>query len=105
MTTGCTKVSCHFRDLAAEFDAAGAVRLGISADAVDRQQEFSAKHSFDYRLLSDTDRSVAKTFGVQRRARCSTSARPSSSTRTGGVLPSSRRRSTWTSMPTRRSPS
>jgi len=66
MTTGCTKESCHFRDLGAEFDAAGAIRLGISADAVDRQQEFSAKHGFDYRLLSDTDRSVAKTFGVKR---------------------------------------
>ena len=36
MTTGCTKESCHFRDLAAEFAEAGATRVGISADAVDR---------------------------------------------------------------------
>src|SRR6187402_3438559 len=66
MTPGCTKESCHFRDLGAEFDAVGAVRLGISADPVDKQQAFSAKHDFDYRLLSDTERHVAKEFGVKR---------------------------------------
>jgi thioredoxin-dependent peroxiredoxin len=66
MTPGCTKESCHFRDLGAEFDAAGATRLGISADPVEKQQRFSAKHDFGYRLLSDTDRQVAKAFGVKR---------------------------------------
>lgn len=66
MTSGCTAESCHFRDLAAEFDAVGATRLGISADAVDKQAQFSEKHGFDYRLLSDTDKQVAKQFGVKR---------------------------------------
>jgi len=66
MTTGCTKESCHFRDLGAEFDAVGATRLGISADKVDKQHQFSEKHGFDYRLLSDTDKAVAKLFGVKR---------------------------------------
>ena len=66
MTPGCTKESCHFRDLGSEFDAAGATRLGISADPVEKQQQFTAKHDFDYRLLSDTDRQVAKAFGVKR---------------------------------------
>ena len=66
MTPGCTKESCHFRDLAGEFDGVGARRLGISADAVDRQQKFSEKHAFDFPLLSDTDRSIAKQFGVKR---------------------------------------
>ena len=66
MTKGCTAESCHFRDLGSEFDAVGAIRLGISADAVDKQQQFSAKHDFDYRLLSDTDKGVAKAFGVKR---------------------------------------
>ncbi len=32
MTTGCTREACHFRDIAAEFEAAGAQRIGISAD-------------------------------------------------------------------------
>lgn len=64
MTFGCTKESCHFRDLAAEFKAVGAQRVGISADSVDKQAAFASKHEFDYPLLSDSDRSVAKEFGV-----------------------------------------
>jgi thioredoxin-dependent peroxiredoxin len=68
MTYGCTKESCHFRDLKAEFDAVGATRIGISADPVDKQLQFAEKHAFDYPLLSDTDRAVAEAFGVKRRS-------------------------------------
>lgn len=67
MTSGCTAESCHFRDLAAEFAEVGAHRVGISPDAVAKQQEFSAKHGFDYPLLSDVDGVVAKQFGVWRK--------------------------------------
>jgi peroxiredoxin Q/BCP len=67
MTGGCTKEACHFRDLGAEFAAAGAQRLGISTDAVEKQQQFSELHGFDYPLLSDTDGEVATSFGVRRR--------------------------------------
>lgn len=67
MTTGCTKEACHFRDIGAEFAAVGAQRVGISMDAVDKQAEFSAKHGFDYPLLSDEDGAVAKAYGVKRR--------------------------------------
>jgi peroxiredoxin Q/BCP len=66
MTPGCTAESCHFRDLGAEFGEVGARRLGISADSVERQQQFTAKHGFDFPLLSDADRKVAKAFGVKR---------------------------------------
>ena len=66
LTPGCTAESCHFRDLAAEFDQVGARRLGISADPVERQARFAEKHGFDYPLLSDTDRTVARAFGVKR---------------------------------------
>jgi peroxiredoxin Q/BCP len=66
MTAGCTKESCHFRDLAKEFADVGAQRVGISSDAVEKQQEFSAKHDFDFPLLSDPDRTVAQLFGVKR---------------------------------------
>jgi thioredoxin-dependent peroxiredoxin len=66
MTSGCTKESCHFRDLAAEFSALGARRVGISADQVSKQREFSEKHDFDFPLLSDPDRKVAQLFGVKR---------------------------------------
>ena len=68
MTTGCTKESCHFRDLAGEFAAVGAQRVGISGDSVDKQRQFAEKHSFGYPLLSDADRRVADAFGVKRGA-------------------------------------
>lgn len=66
MTAGCTKEACHFRDLAAEFAAVGASRVGISTDAVDKQAAFADKESFDYPLLSDADGAVATQFGVKR---------------------------------------
>jgi peroxiredoxin Q/BCP len=67
MTKGCTAESCHFRDLGTEFAAVNAQRLGISADTVDKQREFSEKHDFDYPLLSDPDGVVAAQFGVRRK--------------------------------------
>jgi len=67
MTYGCTKESCHFRDMKAEFEAVGAQRVGISADKVDKQKQFSDKHDFDYPLLSDPDRKVAAMFGAARK--------------------------------------
>lgn len=67
MTSGCTAEACHFRDLAAEFAAVGAQRVGISRDRVDRQREFADRHGFDYPLLSDADGTVAAAMGVKRR--------------------------------------
>ena len=67
MTPGCTKESCHFRDLQAEFDAAGATRLGISADKPELQAKFAGKYSLDFPLLSDADGSIARAFGASRR--------------------------------------
>jgi len=66
MTYGCTKESCHFRDLQAEFAAVGAQRVGISADKVDKQKKFADKHAFDYPLLSDPDFTVGGKMGVKR---------------------------------------
>lgn len=66
MTKGCTAESCHFRDLAGEFAEVGALRVGISADSIERQAAFAESGGLDYPLLSDTDRSIAKAFGVKR---------------------------------------
>lgn len=63
---GCTQESCHFRDLAAEFAAVGAQRVGISADSVEKQHAFSTANSFDYPLLSDPKGVVAKQFDAKR---------------------------------------
>lgn len=66
MTPGCTKEACHFRDLASEFAAVGASRVGISTDPVDKQAKFADIERFDYPLLSDADGKVASQFGVKR---------------------------------------
>lgn len=66
MTSGCTAEACHFRDLAGEYRTAGAHRVGISVDSVNKQKEFADLHSFDYPLLSDEGGKVAKQFGVKR---------------------------------------
>lgn len=66
MTPGCTKEACHFRDLAGEFAAAGANRVGISTDPVAKQAKFADIQNFDYPLLSDADGKVATQFGVKR---------------------------------------
>lgn len=65
-TPGCTREACHFRDVASEFAAAGAARVGISTDPVGKQAKFADDHSFDYPLLSDSDGTVASAFGVKR---------------------------------------
>jgi peroxiredoxin Q/BCP len=67
MTTGCTKESCHFRDLKGEFAKLGAQIVGISKDEVSKQGQFDNKHSFGYPLLSDPDLAVAEAFGVKRK--------------------------------------
>ncbi|MFE0648695.1 peroxiredoxin [Streptomyces sp. NPDC059534] len=66
LTPGCTAEACHFRDLAAEFRAVGALPVGISSDDVERQQEFAERHSLGYPLLSDTEGAIRERFGVKR---------------------------------------
>ncbi|MGA6201760.1 peroxiredoxin [Streptomyces avermitilis] len=66
LTAGCTAKACHFRDLAAEFAAAGARPVGISGDPVDRQQEFAGQHTLGFPLLSDEDGTIRERFGVKR---------------------------------------
>ncbi|MCQ9136193.1 peroxiredoxin [Streptomyces hilarionis] len=66
LTPGCTAEACHFRDLAAEFAAVGARPVGVSADSVERQQEFADRHTLGMPLLSDEDGAVRERFGVKR---------------------------------------
>ncbi|WP_052666946.1 peroxiredoxin [Nitriliruptor alkaliphilus] len=65
-TGGCTAEACHFRDLAAEFAAVGANRVGVSRDDVATQARFAESHGFDYPLLADPAGAVAKAFGAKR---------------------------------------
>ena len=69
MTRGCTAEACHFRDLAAEYRAAGVQRVGISKDPVAKQREFAETYAFDYPLLSDPDSATITAYGVKRKLR------------------------------------
>jgi peroxiredoxin Q/BCP len=64
LSRGCTAEACHFRDLHAELSELGAQCVGISADSPDKQSRFAVKHELGFLLLSDTDRAVARQFGV-----------------------------------------
>ncbi|MEU4145109.1 peroxiredoxin [Streptomyces parvulus] len=66
LTAGCTAEACHFRDLAGEFAAVGARPVGVSGDTVEKQQEFTGRHTLGMPLLSDTDGAVRELFGVRR---------------------------------------
>ncbi len=65
-TPVCTAEACHFRDLSADFAAAGASRVGISTDDMQTQAGFASAQEIDYPLLSDADSAVAARFGVKR---------------------------------------
>ena len=67
MTSGCTAEACNFRDLAAEFAAAGAQRVGISRDPVAKQKQFADRNRLDYPLLSDPSSTAAEAFGIKRK--------------------------------------
>lgn len=63
-TPGCTKESCGFRDLNADFSAAGATILGVSPDSVASHQKFRDKFSLNFPLLADADKEVVQLYGV-----------------------------------------
>jgi peroxiredoxin Q/BCP len=65
-TPGCTKEACAFRDLRAEFAAAGAEILGISPDAIKSHIKFAEHHALPFPLLSDVDHRVAEAYGAWR---------------------------------------
>ncbi|MGC8863185.1 MAG: thioredoxin-dependent thiol peroxidase [Armatimonadota bacterium] len=63
-TPGCTKEACFFRDVMSEFEAAGAVILGVSLDSIKSHENFAAKHNLLFPLLSDEQKTVSTAYGV-----------------------------------------
>ena len=63
-TPGCTTEAQQFRDLYAEFQAAGAVVLGVSRDSLKSHENFKAKQAFPFERGSDADEAVCNLFGV-----------------------------------------
>jgi peroxiredoxin Q/BCP len=65
-TPGCTREACAFRDLHADLQAAGAVVLGVSPDAVASHVKFRDKYQLNFPLLADPDHAVADQYGAWR---------------------------------------
>jgi thioredoxin-dependent peroxiredoxin len=63
-TAVCTRQLNSYNEGLGEFEKLGAQVLAISAQDVDSHEEFSCKHNFGFPLLADTDKSVAKAYGV-----------------------------------------
>jgi peroxiredoxin Q/BCP len=63
-TPGCTTQACGIRDHRADYEAAGAVVLGVSPDRVSAVKKFADKQSLDFRLLADADHAVCDLYGV-----------------------------------------
>ena len=63
-TLGCTIESCAFRDSYADFVAAGAEVIGISADPVTSHLRFREKYSLPFILASDVNHETAHAYDV-----------------------------------------
>lgn len=63
-TPGCTLEGQNFRDAHSAFKKAGASILGVSRDSVRTHENFCAKQSFPFDLLSDSDEILCKQFDV-----------------------------------------
>lgn len=63
-TSGCTKEAIAFTESASEFEAAGAVILGISPDSAKSHDKFKAKHDLNVVLAADEEKSVIESYGV-----------------------------------------
>ena len=63
-TPGCTTQACGIRDHQAEYDAAGAVVLGVSPDPVEKVKRFHDGQGLTFTLLADEDHAVAERYGV-----------------------------------------
>ena len=65
-TAGCTREGQDFRDAYEKFRSAGAEILGVSRDSVKTHQNFCARQSFPFDLLSDADEKLCRQFDVIR---------------------------------------
>ena len=63
-TPGCTKEACAFRDEFAQFQARGAIVLGVSVDSAKSHTKFIEKFKLPFTLLADEDKRIVETYGV-----------------------------------------
>jgi peroxiredoxin Q/BCP len=65
-TAGCTKEAQDFSTLGTEFEAEGAIVIGVSKDSTSSHQKFIEKKELTITLLSDTKIAVHKLYDVWR---------------------------------------
>jgi peroxiredoxin Q/BCP len=65
-TPGCTTEAEQFRDLYPQFSQLNCTIAGISRDGIKSHENFKAKLSLPFELLSDTDETVCQMFGVMK---------------------------------------
>ena len=63
-TPGCTTEGQGFRDHYPEFQAANTEVFGVSRDSLKSHENFKAKQSFPFELLSDKDEALCQLFDV-----------------------------------------
>ena len=63
-TPGCATQARGIRDRAADYEAAGAVVVGVSPDPVERVKRFHGRQSLNFTLLADEDHAVCDAYGV-----------------------------------------
>jgi peroxiredoxin Q/BCP len=63
-TPGCTTQACGIRDHRNDYESAGAVVLGVSADPVKAVSKFDQKYNLGFPLLSDEDHAVSEQYGT-----------------------------------------
>ncbi len=65
-TPGCTTEVQQFRDLYPDFKKSGCEVVGISRDSIKSHENFKAKFSLPFALLSDADETVCNIFCVMK---------------------------------------
>ena len=63
---GCTQQACAFRDNFSKIRDLGAVVVGISRDDSSTHHSFVERHNLPYSLLTDTDGTISRSYGVLR---------------------------------------
>ena len=65
-TPGCTTEAQQFRDLYAQFKKTNCEMSGVSRDSIKSHENFKAKFTLPFALLSDADETVCNLFGVMK---------------------------------------
>lgn len=65
-TPGCTTQGMQFRDCHPQFQQENAEIFGVSRDSLKSHENFKAKFTFPFELLSDSDELACTLFGVMK---------------------------------------